>query len=135
MLRQKLLYVVLTLLATGAAVCHPLAAQDQAPDPPTLDELEHLVGVWKATIDVDGQQRTEYLMFRKRDDLNALAQVSFTVHPENKQIEQAVFGFIGIPGRNRQIHISNLLKAHEFCCNPLHHLIGAGKNRHYPYIP
>jgi hypothetical protein len=68
-----------------------------------LGELDYLAGTWKATIQQDGEERIQYLIFRKRPDLNALAQWTYQVHPETKQLQQVVFGFLGMPSRTGQI--------------------------------
>ena len=102
MLYRLLIYVVFALSLTHA-ICQKAAAQEPAASPPSLDQLEHLVGTWKATVTEDGQQRIQYLIFRARPDLNALAQWVFSVNSDSKQLEQVVFGFIGMPSRTNQI--------------------------------
>ncbi len=102
MLRQKLLFILGVLLAVGA-FGQNLAAQNSTPNPPALDDLGHFVGTWKATINENGEQRIQYLIFVNRPELNALAQWTFNVHPESKQLDQVIFGFVGIPRRTNQI--------------------------------
>lgn len=81
----------------------PAAAQEEAPSPPALDQIEHFVGTWKTTIQEDGEEQTQYLIFRQRPELNALAQWTFNVDSESRQLQEATFGFLGMPNRTGQI--------------------------------
>ncbi len=83
--------------------CVTAVAQEATLEPPALDALRHLVGVWTTSIEQNQDEPIQYLVFREQPELNALAQWTYYVDPESKQVQQAVFGYLGIPLRTGQI--------------------------------